>query len=67
MAQEEGSSVTLGEDYDPGEVKLVGNVRGSAPYKGKLVHRGWRATDVSLPSLMADHDASVLAPAEVEL
>ena len=49
------------------EAKLIGNVQGSGPFKGKLVHRGWRASSLKLPAPMQSHDASVLAPAEVEL
>jgi hypothetical protein len=63
-SEEEGSSVTLPEGFDSREVKLIGNVRGQAPY---LVHRGWRASSLTLPAPMQDHDPSILAPAEVEL
>jgi hypothetical protein len=65
--EDEGAKVTLAAGYDPAEVKLIGNVAGSAPYKGVLRHRGWRATELSLPTPVAGHDASILAPAEVEL
>lgn len=66
-AEEEGASVTLQAGYRPVEVKLSGNVQGSAPYKGVLRHRGWRATDLTLPTPVKGHDPSVIAPAEVEL
>ncbi len=65
--QDEGATVTLEPGFDPATVKLTGNVRGSAPYTGVLRHRGWRAASLSLPRAVGDHDASVLAPAEVEL
>ncbi|WP_437671747.1 DUF2760 domain-containing protein [Sorangium sp. So ce131] len=65
--EDEGARVTLEAGYDPAEVKLIGNVSGSAPYRGVLRHRGWRAVDLSLPTPIAGHDASVIAPAEVEL
>ncbi len=67
MRAEEGSAVTLEEGYNAAEIKLIGNVRGSAPFRGKLVHKGWRANDLTLPTLLDDQDAAVLAPAEVEL
>jgi hypothetical protein len=51
----EGSRITLA------------SVVGSAPFSGSLSHRGWRATDVRLPTLADSHDATVLAQAEVEL
>ncbi|THC44484.1 DUF2760 domain-containing protein [Massilia sp. Mn16-1_5] len=63
----EGSRVTLEEGFDASSVRLTGNVVGKAPFKGTLSHRGWKATDVRLPQLAKEHDASVLAPAEVEL
>lgn len=66
-AEEEGARVTLEEGFSPSEIKLSGNVAGSAPYKGILRHRGWRAADASLPVPVAGHDANILAPAEVEL
>lgn len=66
-AEEEGASVALPEGYNPHEVKLSGNVKGSAPFKGTLRHRGWRAADLALPTPVAGHDPTILAPAEVEL
>lgn len=63
----EGSRVVLEEGFDAGAVRLTGNVVGKAPFRGTLSHRGWRATNVLLPKLAEAHDASVLAPAEVEL
>lgn len=65
--EEEGATVTLPEGYSPMLVKLSGNVQGSAPYKGVLRHRGWRAADVVLPTPVKGHDSTVIAPAEVEL
>jgi Domain of unknown function (DUF2760) len=66
-AEEEGARVTLQAGFNPAEVKLIGNVAGSAPYKGVLRHRGWRAGELSLPTPVAGHDATLIAPAEVEL
>ena len=63
----EGSRITLNEGFDARAVRLTGNVVGQAPFKGSLSHRGWRATEVRLPTLNDNHDASVLAQAEVEL
>jgi hypothetical protein len=65
--EEEGTRVTLAAGFSPAEIKLSGNVAGSAPYSGILRHRGWRALDVTLATPLAGHDAHVLAPAEVEL
>ena len=63
----EGARVTLQEGFDAASVRLTGNVVGKAPFTGTLSHRGWRAASVRLPKLTDSHDASVLAPAEVEL
>jgi hypothetical protein len=65
--EEEGTRVTVAAGFLPDEIKLTGKVEGDAPYTGVLRHRGWRATDLALPSAVRDYDASVLAPAEVEL
>lgn len=66
-AEEEGAPLTLQAGFDPTQVKLSGNVQGSAPYRGVLRHRGWRAVKLTLPVPVKGHDAKVLAPAEVEL
>jgi hypothetical protein len=65
--ESEGSQVTLAEGFDAHAVKLTGNVRGSAPYHGVLRHSGWRVRQARLPELVEGYDATVLAPAEVEL
>jgi hypothetical protein len=65
-SEREGGSVTI-DVVDANAVKLVGNVRGNAPFRGTLRHRGWRVESVKLPTLVAGYDARVLAPAEVEL
>jgi hypothetical protein len=63
----EGANVLIEEDFSASEIKLTGNVEGSAPYRGVLRHRGWRAESIKLPVALAGHDVTVLAPAEVEL
>ncbi|BBA39912.1 MULTISPECIES: DUF2760 domain-containing protein [Burkholderia] len=63
----EGSRVTLPAGFDATAVRVTGNVVGAAPFTGTVSHRGWRVTDVRLPKLTGSHDASVVAPAEVEL
>ena len=65
--EEEGDKVTLQAGFTPAEVKLSGNVQGSAPYQGVLRHRGWRASRLTLPVPVKGHDPAVIAPAEVEL
>jgi hypothetical protein len=63
----EGSRITLPEGFDASAVRVTGNVVGAAPFTGSLSHRGWRVAAVRLPKLAASHDATVIAPAEVEL
>lgn len=66
-AEEEGAEVIVPAGYAPAEIKLVGELRGEAPFRGLLRHRGWRADDFTLPVPIAGHRAEILAPAEVEL
>jgi hypothetical protein len=61
----EGSSVVL-ECASP-DVKLVGNVAGTAPFRGVLRHRGWRVEELTLPTLLGSHDPKLVAAAELEL
>jgi hypothetical protein len=63
----EGARLELARGFDASEVKLTGRVQGEPPYRGVLLHRGWRATKLDLPVAVAGHNALVLAPAEVEL
>jgi hypothetical protein len=65
--EDEGARVTVDAGFAPEELKLTGRVAGSAPYTGTLRHRGWRMTELSLPTAVRAYDASVIAPAEVEL
>ena len=63
----EGSFTKL-DANDPATVKLLGNVpaTGKAP-GGVLRHKGWRADKVDLPPLAASQNATIIAPAEVEV
>lgn len=66
-SEAEESALTLEKGFDAHSIKLTGNIKGSAPYKGVLRHRGWKANDIVLPTPVEGHDPSVIAPAEVEL
>ena len=63
----EGNKVTLPAGFDAASVRLTGNIVGSAPFTGTLVHKGWQVTDVRLAKLTQTHNANIIAPAEVEL
>jgi hypothetical protein len=52
---------------DPNVVKFVGNVPAKPPSGGTLRHKGWRASKIDLPPLGAKQDATVIAPAEIEI
>jgi len=66
-AEAEGSRITVPAGFDASAIRLTGNVVGQAPFTGTVAHRGWRVADVRLPKLVESHDATVIAPAEVEL
>ncbi len=66
-SESEGARVKLEAGFDAAAIKLTGNVTGKPPFSGVLRHRGWRAASIELPELVGDYDATVLAPAEVEL
>jgi hypothetical protein len=58
---------TQAPSKDPGIVKFVGNVPATPPGGGTLRHKGWRAAKIDLPALPPKQDASILAPAEIEI
>jgi hypothetical protein len=66
-SEAEESRVSVDSGVDTGAVKLTGNVSGKPPYRGVLRHRGWRIEELKLPKVVANHDLTVIAPAEVEL
>ena len=62
----EGEATTISQ-VNPAAVRLVGNVTGQPPFRGTLLHRGWRTTRVDLPPLGGDSTRSIVAQAEVEV
>ena len=67
ITSDEDQPVTVPAGFDPATVKLLGNVVGQPPIKGLLRHRGWRVTEVRLPSLPQGVGREIIAPAEVEI
>ncbi len=67
MDENEGEQVTVPANFDPGTIKLTGNVAGEPPFTGVLRHRGWRAAKIELPVLSGSTDTRIIAPAEVEI
>lgn len=53
---------------DPSSVKLLGNVPASGKAPGGLLrHKGWRAEKIDLPNIPSGSNATVIAPAEIEV
>jgi hypothetical protein len=65
--EQEGSNITVTEDFDAASIRLTGNIIGTAPFTGTLIHKGWQATDVRLPKLTQNHNPQIIAAAEIEL
>jgi hypothetical protein len=61
------STVEVPAGFNASTIRLTGHVKGTAPYKGTLMHRGWKVTRVDLPEVTAGADPMTLAPAEVEI
>ena len=67
MNEEEGSTITVEEGFDPSTICLTGNVVGSPPFSGELRHNGWRVSSTGMPPLPQNQDLSIIEPAEVEI
>ncbi len=63
----EGDEIVVKEGFDPGAIRLVGNVKGEPPFKGIIRHRGWRIEALNIPDLSGDEYAGILEPAEIEI
>ncbi|MGZ8903011.1 MAG: DUF2760 domain-containing protein [Methylobacter sp.] len=66
-SEQENSKITLPQGFDAATVRLTGNIVGTAPFTGTLIHKGWQVTGIRLPKLTQGHNANIVAPAEVEL
>jgi len=67
LSSEEEHPVTVPAGFDPAAIKLVGSVSGQPPIRGLLRHRGWRVSQVTLPSLPQGSGRAIVAPAEIEV
>jgi len=65
--EQEGGKITLPSGFDASLVRLTGNIVGSAPFTGTLIHKGWQVTSIRLPKLTQGYNANIVAAAEVEL
>ncbi len=69
-AAPENSTITLNAGYNAEEFRLVGRVDGRAPFSGKVVHKGWRASQVKLPRRHSNEQVTsnhVIVPAEISV
>jgi hypothetical protein len=66
-SEAEGNKITLQQGFDAASVRLIGNIVGTAPFTGTLIHKGWQVTSIQLPKLTQGHNATIIAAAEVEL
>ena len=64
---EENESVEVRPGFDPGAIRLTGNVTGQPPFKGTLKHHGWRVKEYKLAQPPEGQDEFVIFPAEVDL
>lgn len=67
VEEKEEASIDVPVGFDPSHIRLVGQVKGQPPHRGKVAHRGWRAVKVDLPAASDRTDGTILAPAEVEI
>lgn len=66
LDQEENTTVTIPADFDNRRIRLTGKAGGQPPFTATLIHRGWQAETVALPTTSAAVDPTIIAPAEVE-
>jgi hypothetical protein len=64
---EEGSQVTVPAGYAKEQYRFVGKLSGDPPFRGTLIHKGWKTEFVKLPRIMEAQRLPAIAPAEVEL
>lgn len=65
IEENEGQAIEISAHYDSDKIKLVGNV-GEAPFKGTVIHKGWKAHKLSLPKYEANF-GEILYAAEIEV
>ncbi len=67
---QEGERIELPRGTNLDRYRLVGRVVGEPPFRGTVIHRGWKTIDISLPrasGTVVAADVAVIAPAEVEV
>lgn len=68
VSLDEGAEVETPLVVDAARWQLSGRVTGSPPFRGRLVHHGWEASQLELPQWSGSKESSlVVAPAEIEV
>jgi hypothetical protein len=65
--RKEDETITIPPGFDPGAIRLTGNLQGQPPFTGTVRHPGWKMKETKPPPLPPDSDGIILQPAEVEL
>ena len=60
----EGDSITLSNDFNPAEIRIVGDAPDLFPFNATVRHRGWLASQLNLAE-KTDIGNRVITPAEV--
>ena len=66
---EEGSQVMIPENYSIDEYRLMGKITGNPPFRGILLHKGWKTESVKLPRLIKTEEKRLpsITPALIEV
>ena len=67
MSGTENTPVEVAAGFDPSAIRLTGNVAGAPPFRGNLLHHGWRVREIKLSRPPEGQDQFVVQPAEVEV
>jgi hypothetical protein len=67
LPNNEDETVEIKAGFDPSAIRLTGNVAGQPPFRGRLIHPGWRVKSMRIAAPPEGADEFVIAPAEVEM
>ena len=69
--QTQGASITLDENFNSREYKIIGQRKSEKPLTGKLLHKGWKTQFIKLPRIVRldinSPSNMIITPAEVEI
>jgi hypothetical protein len=69
-AGQEGEPTVIDKATDPHRYRLLGKAGDAPPYKGVVIHRGWKTTKLALPRYSKPVDRAaenVITPMEIEV